>query len=166
MRQNNCMMRAHFSLNVAAPPGSTFDFVTPLLYAPGPAEFCDSTVKVSAQMIGPDGSNSEYVSRITVLIINQALARRSQEAYQAYLANGDAAKRKEALEKAETAQGAGFLKLCGTMPPIQGAAKLMLEMSVASTNDSGWAHKWKGLAQSRRFAELRESATFWKEAAE
>jgi hypothetical protein len=105
MQQNNCMARAHFSLQVGAPQGPTFDFVTPLLYAPGPAEFCDSTVKVSAQLQGPNGSAGDYVSRITVVITDQPLARRSQEAYQAYLANGAAAKQREELEKAKQRKG-------------------------------------------------------------
>lgn len=108
MQQNNCMARAHFSFGVAAPASAKFDFFTPLLYSPGPAETCDSTVKVIAQLDGPNGTNSEYVSRITVTIVDQPLARRSQDAYQAFLANGAAARQKAELEKAKQRKGPEF----------------------------------------------------------
>jgi hypothetical protein len=91
---------------VAPPPAATFDYVTPLIYAPQPQNECNSLVKVNAHLDSP--STPEYVYKVTVIVSNEALARRSQENYRAYLANGDAAKQKAELEKAKERKGPAF----------------------------------------------------------
>jgi hypothetical protein len=106
MKTYNCLARASFNLMVAPPSAATFDYVTPLIYAPQPRTECDSLVKVIAALDSP--STPELVFRVTVLISDVALARRSQESYRAYLANGDAAKQKAELEKAKERKGPSF----------------------------------------------------------
>lgn len=106
MKTYNCMNRASWSLIVAPPSAATFDYVTPLIYAPQARTECDSLVKVNAALDSP--STPEFVYRVTVMISDVALARRSQESYQAYLRNGDAAKQKAELEKAKERKGPAF----------------------------------------------------------
>ena len=106
MKTYNCMNRSSFNLMVAPPTAATYDYVTPLIYAPQPRTECDSLVKVNAALDSP--STPEFVFRVTVMISDLALARRSQENYRAYLANGDAAKQKADLEKAKERKGPAF----------------------------------------------------------
>jgi hypothetical protein len=106
MKTYNCMNRSSFNLMVAPPTAATYDYVTPLIYAPQPRTECDSLVKVNAVLDSP--STPEFVYRVTVIISDLALARRSQENYRAYLANGDAAKQKADLEKAKERKGPAF----------------------------------------------------------
>ena len=100
MRQLNCMSIAHGSVQVGPPPGSTFPGMTPVMYSPEAAHPCDAFIKVNAQLDGANGQDQTYVHRITVTVRDLALERRSQEAYRAYLANADARKSKDELEKA------------------------------------------------------------------
>ena len=102
----NCAGRANWSLTVAPPQDSKYDSFTPLLYAPGPPTPCDSLVEVRATLDSPRGP--DYVVRVTVIVSDLALARRSQEAYQAFLANAGEAKNKEEIEKARQRKGPAF----------------------------------------------------------
>jgi len=108
MRQLNCMSRAHGSVPVVAPSGSTFPGGTPVMFGLEAATPCDAFIKVNAQLDGPNGQDETYVHRITVTVRDLALERRSQEAYQAYLANADARKGKEELEKAKQRKAPKF----------------------------------------------------------
>jgi hypothetical protein len=99
LRRENCAGRADWSLQVGAPEGATYPSVTPLIYGTHPQTTCNSLVEIKAQL--DNGTGPEYVKRVTVILSDLPLARRSQDAYQAYLANGDAAKRKEDLERAK-----------------------------------------------------------------
>jgi hypothetical protein len=107
MKTFNCMSRGSpWNLMVAPPTAATYDYVTPLIYPPQPQNECSSLVTVSAFLDSP--STPEYVHKVTVMVSNEALARRSQESYRAYLANGDAAKQKAELEKAKERKGPAF----------------------------------------------------------
>jgi len=108
VRQLNCMSVGHGSYNVMAPPSPTFNTFTPILYNPEAVHPCDSFIKVNAQLDSTNGLDRTYVHRITVTIVDMALARRSQVAYQQFLANGDEAKRKAELEKAKQRKGPDF----------------------------------------------------------
>lgn len=108
MRQQNCMSLGHGSLFVAAPPGTTFSGSTTVLFHPEAATPCDSFIRVLAHFEhGPDLDPTE-VTHISVMIWDLALERRTEEAYQAYLLNGDDAKRKAELEKAKQRKGPDF----------------------------------------------------------
>ena len=106
IKSSNCISRVGWNIFVAPPPAATYDYVTPLIYAPQPPNECDSLVRVDAALASP--STPEYVYQVTVTISNVALARRSQETYQSYLRNGDAAKQKAELEKAKERKGPAF----------------------------------------------------------
>jgi hypothetical protein len=67
---------------------------------------CDSLIQVRAAYDSP--LSAEYVIRVTVTVSDLSLARSSQEAYQAFLANADAAKKQEELEKARQRKGPVF----------------------------------------------------------
>ena len=108
VRQLNCMSIGHGSYSVMAPPSPTFSTFTPILYNPDAVHPCDSFIKVNAQLDSTNGLDKTYVHRITVTIVDMALARRSQVAYQQFLANGDEAKRKAELEKAKQRKGPDF----------------------------------------------------------
>jgi hypothetical protein len=95
------MSIAQGTVSVGAPQGSTFSAATPVMYSPPAANPCDSFIKVNAQLDGANGQDQTYVHRITLVIRDLALERRSQEAYQAYLANTANAKSKEEFEKAK-----------------------------------------------------------------
>jgi len=100
MRTNSCM--AVGQLNLTAPDDpSAPQPSTPLIYAPEPENACSNVVSVRAQFGGVTSGASDTVSLITVIVQDKPLARRSQLAYQAALANADAAKRREELEKAK-----------------------------------------------------------------
>jgi hypothetical protein len=106
MRSTNCANRGNWNLTIAPPQDTTYAYFTPLLYTPGPRGPCDSVVEVKTQLDSPLGP--EYVLRVTVILSDLALARRSQDAYQALLANADAAKKKEELEKAKQQKAPSF----------------------------------------------------------
>ena len=108
MKQMNCMNIAHGSVLVAPPQGSTYNAATPVMYSPEAATPCDSFIKVNAQLDGTGGLDQTYVRRITVTIRDLALERRSQEAYQAYLASLANNKSKEELEKAKQRAAPSF----------------------------------------------------------
>jgi hypothetical protein len=102
----NCANRQNWTLSVAPPEAAIYDYVTPLMIPMGPRTMCDSLIQVRASY---DSSRSpEYVFRVTVTVSDLALARSSQEAVQAYLANADAAKKKEEFEKAKQRKGPVF----------------------------------------------------------
>ena len=105
LRQMNCMSIGHGNLTVTAPPAPTFPGLTTVLYSPGAVNFCDSFIKVNAQLTASYGVDPSEVDHISVMIWDLALERRSQEAYQAFLANGDAARQKAELEKAKQRKG-------------------------------------------------------------
>jgi len=107
LRQMNCMSIAHGNLMVAAPSGSTFPGATTLIYSPQAPNFCDSFIKVNATL-EPFGAGPGEVGRITVMIWDMALERRTQVAYQAFLANGAAAQQRAELEKAKQRKGPDF----------------------------------------------------------
>jgi len=94
-----CKARANWTLNVHSPEGATYGFVTPLLMVPGPANPCDSVVEVRATI--DESPNRAYAVGLTVIVSDLALARRSQEAYQALLSTNATAKQKQELEKAK-----------------------------------------------------------------
>ena len=50
----------------------------------------------------------EYIIRITVTVSDLSLARASQDAYQAFVANADAAQKQQELEKAKRRKGPEF----------------------------------------------------------
>jgi hypothetical protein len=102
----NCKGRANWSLNIQAPEGASYAFFTPLLYTPGPVTICDSAVEVRVTL--DESPNRNYVTGVTVLVSNRALARRTQDAYQALLSNNAAAQQKEELEKAKQQKGPTF----------------------------------------------------------
>jgi len=106
LKTANCMNRANWSLFVTPPSDTTYDFVTPLLYAPGPRNPCDSLVEVKATL--DSLANPDFVLRVTVIVSDLGLARRSQEAYQAFLTKAATAKDKEELEKARERKGPAF----------------------------------------------------------
>jgi len=100
-----CRVRAKWSLQVVPPEGATYASFTPLLYNPGPPTPCESVIEVRTQL---SGLSPEYVFHVTVIVSDLALARRSQDTYQSFLANADAAKKKEDLEKAKQQKGPTF----------------------------------------------------------
>ena len=102
----NCANRQNWSLNVAPPEAATYAYVTPLMIPMGPPTMCDSLTQVRAAY--DTVQSPEYVIRVTVTVSDLSLARRSQEAYQAFLANADAAKKQEGLEKAKQRKGPVF----------------------------------------------------------
>jgi hypothetical protein len=106
LRSANCAGRGDWNIPVSPPDGATYTSFTPLLYTPGPPNPCNSLVEIKAQLDSPLGP--EYVLRATVILSDLALARRSQGAYQAFLANADAAKKKAELEKAKQQKGPTF----------------------------------------------------------
>ena len=89
----------HARQRVHSPEGATYGFVTPLLMVPGPANPCDSVVEVRATI--DESPNLAYAVGLTVIVSDRALARRSQEAYQALLSTNATAKQKQELEKAK-----------------------------------------------------------------
>jgi len=107
LRQMNCMSVGHGNLTIAAPAGSSFPGMTTIIYSPQAQNFCDSFIKVNATL-EPFGANPGEVGRITVMIWDLALERRTQAAYQAFLANGAAAQQKAELEKAKQRKGPDF----------------------------------------------------------
>jgi hypothetical protein len=94
----NCINRANWSLPVAPPQAANFAYFTPLLTVPVPPNACTSLTEIRAELISPQ--NNEYVSQVTVVLSDLALARRSQDAYQAVLSNAEAARKKNEFEKA------------------------------------------------------------------
>ena len=101
-----CRIRAKWNIPVAPPDGATYASFTPLLYTPGPLTPCDSVIEVRTQLDSP--YSPEYILNVTVMVSDLALARQSQDAYQSFLANADAAKKKEELEKAKQQKGPTF----------------------------------------------------------
>jgi hypothetical protein len=102
----NCKNRAKWTLAVTPPEAATYASFTPLLFAPAPLTLCDSLVEVRTVLDGP--GSPEYVSGVTVILSDLALARRFQEACQAVLANANGAKQKEELDKAKQQKGPTF----------------------------------------------------------
>jgi len=106
LKQQNCAGRGDWSLQVAPPGAPAYPLFTPLLYTPGPQTLCNSLVEIKTQLNSALGS--EYVTRVTVTLSDLPLARRSQQAYQAFLANADAVKKKEEFEKAKQQRAPAF----------------------------------------------------------
>jgi hypothetical protein len=63
------------------------------------ADTCDFQIDVSAQLGGTNGQDQTYVRRIVLIVWDHGLQRQTQDAYQAYLSNGDARLGKEESEK-------------------------------------------------------------------
>ena len=107
LRGNNCANREQANLGVpddtTAPMG-----VSPLIYTPGPEQPCSSVMSVRAEYGNASSGGSEMVRWVTVTLQDPPLARRSQQAYQSALANGDAAKRKEEIERAKQQKAPPF----------------------------------------------------------
>ncbi len=106
MRTNSC--GAVGLLNLAPPDPVNLQPITPMIYAPEPENACSNVIAVRAQFGGVSSGSSDMVGSITVIVQDTPLARRSQQAYQAALANVDAAKRKEELEKAKQQKAPTF----------------------------------------------------------
>jgi hypothetical protein len=102
----NCISRANWSLSVAPPEAATYASFTPLLYAPVPPNACSSLIEVRTELLS--SQNNGYVQQVTVIMSDLALARRSQEAYQAVLGNDEAARKKAELERARQQKGPTF----------------------------------------------------------
>jgi hypothetical protein len=100
MKQLNCISVGQGNLVPAPPQGPTFPAMTTIIYSPPALNPCDSFIKVNAELSSP-GPDHTYVHRITLMICDLALERRSQEAYRAYLANAVNDRSKEELEKAK-----------------------------------------------------------------
>jgi hypothetical protein len=100
-KSGNCLVHNELVLNPQAPqPGvATFNAMSPLLLPVGRENPCNSLVGVTVRMGGPN-NDTNYVSDVSVVISDLALARRSQLAYQAFLKNRDAAKGQDELNKA------------------------------------------------------------------
>ncbi|HTT33445.1 MAG TPA: hypothetical protein VMH48_07580 [Methylomirabilota bacterium] len=101
LKQLNCTSAFMPNLNVASPQGATFPAPTALIYTPQPANPCDFQIDVTAQLTGSSGQDQTYVRHILLMVWDRGLQRQTQDAYQAYLANADARKGKEELEKAK-----------------------------------------------------------------
>jgi hypothetical protein len=108
MRQLNCLARTSGNLLVDAPPAATFNASTPIIYSPQAVTPCDSFIRVHAELTSGNTRGETYVNRITLLIWDLALQRRSQESYQAYLASLANAKGKEELDKAKQRTAPSF----------------------------------------------------------
>jgi hypothetical protein len=102
----NCATRQNWSLPVTPPRAATYSYATPLMIPMGPRTLCDSLTEVRASYDSPLGP--EYVIRVTVTVSDLSLARSSQEAYQAFVANADTAKKQQELEKAKRRKGPEF----------------------------------------------------------
>jgi hypothetical protein len=102
----SCINGQNFTLAVQPPGGATYPYVTPLIYPLTDKTACDSIVDVRTQFGGvyPGG----YFSDISVIETDRALVRKAREAYYTYLANADAAKKKEELEKAKQQKAPAF----------------------------------------------------------
>lgn len=62
---------------------------------------CNAYIRVTAEIVGAGGLDQTYARRITVMVWDLQLHRRTQEAYRAYLANGANAQSEAELEKAK-----------------------------------------------------------------
>jgi len=102
----NCANRQDWTLHPARPAGATYGDVTPLLQTTGARTLCDSLIQVRANYDSP--ANPEYVIRATVVVSDMDLARSSQEAYRAFLANADRAAQQQELEKAKERKAPAF----------------------------------------------------------
>ncbi len=101
----NCPGRV-IGLNVAGPNSMVTEVVSSLLSVPlASTNPCYSFVAVSAVFNGP---NPEYVFHVDVELTDWALGQRAQQAYQAFVANANAAKQKNELEKAKKRDGPVF----------------------------------------------------------
>jgi len=65
-----------------------------------PKSPCDAVVSFTGLMEGPNNA-AQYVTTITQIEVDHALLRSNTEAYNAYLANAAAAKRKQDLDRAK-----------------------------------------------------------------
>jgi hypothetical protein len=101
LKQLNCMSRGHGNLVISAPQTAAFPAPSILVYSPEADNGCEDLVKLNAYLSGPGGVDTTYVYNISVLLWDVRLQRQTQKDYQAYLANGDATKGKEELEKAK-----------------------------------------------------------------
>lgn len=90
-----------FNLMVQDPNGSTFSMASPNLFVSLPPKSpCDAVVSFTGLMEGPNNA-AQYVTTITQIEVDHALLRSNTEAYNAYLANAAAAKRKQDLDRAK-----------------------------------------------------------------
>lgn len=101
LRQANCGAVAPASLNVGAPQGAAFPAPSSLIYPVQQDSACNAYIRVTAEIVGAGGQDQTYARRITVLVWDLQLHRRTQEAYRAYLANGANAQSEAELEKAK-----------------------------------------------------------------
>jgi hypothetical protein len=102
----NCATRQNWNLAVTPPRAAIYSYATPLMIPMGPRTLCDALTEVRASYDSPLGP--EYVIRVTVTVSDLSLARASQEAYQAFLANTDTAKKQRELERAKQRKGPEF----------------------------------------------------------
>lgn len=101
LKQANCGAIAPASLNVGAPQGATFPAPSPLIYPLQPDSACNAYIRVAAEIVGAGGLDQTYARRITVMVWDLQLHRRTQQAYQAYLANAAKTEGETELEKAK-----------------------------------------------------------------
>jgi hypothetical protein len=99
MRFNNC---GGGIMNFSPPDdASNPQPSTPLIYAPSPENNCSNVVSVRVQFGGVTSGAQDMVGSITVFVQDSPLARRSQVAYQAALANAGDVQRKQEIERAK-----------------------------------------------------------------
>lgn len=107
VHSNSCVNRE--MVNLAPPDDTTAPMgVSPLIYTPGPEQPCSSVISVRAEYGNASSGGPGMVRWVTVTVQDPPLARRSQQAYQSALANGDAAKRKEEIERAKQQKAPTF----------------------------------------------------------
>jgi hypothetical protein len=103
----SCVNIGRWNLATRPPSAATYDYVTPLLMSPPPHSACDSLVEVMARLQASPGDPT-YVVAVEVTVTDLGLARRSQEAREAFIANGNAGQKKEELEKAKQRNAPAF----------------------------------------------------------
>lgn len=96
-------------MNVPAPQDPTAPQpITPLFSILAPHDSCRDVISVWTESMGGASQGSNYTASVTVLLEDLPLARRAHDAFRAYLANADEAKRKEDLEKAKQQKTPSF----------------------------------------------------------
>lgn len=105
-RSGSCLYAGLMNLSEPDNP-STPQPNTPLFVMSPLPNGCTDVVSVSTQL-GPGNQGSDFVGVVSVIAQDTSLARRSKEAYAAYLANADEARRKADLEKAKQQKAPAF----------------------------------------------------------
>lgn len=82
--------------------------ITPLFSMLALTRGCSDVVSIRTEPLGGGNHGQEYTSNVTVIVQDVPLARRSKEAYENYLANADAAKKQQDLNKAKQQKAPAF----------------------------------------------------------